>query len=456
METAKSIAAWLVCALSFLGGAHANSVVQESNAAEVAARHRNQVLTQGFLRTDGWDLAGGQLLPEFDTEELRAAAASELASILRADLVGERLPQVEALPASAASADYPVLLREALLGELRRFQRSEPIEATQLSGSQIVHSGEVDGAVEMIIAVPSPDSAREPADVEALFGRWRKTDHSGQFESAALLFEVGDAAERSKSLEWLAAALESQTSSAAVAPLRGAIGPCPASEPWPLSDPFTQGLESVLESGGGLAVLSYFPGHPGGVRSAAASFRSMGLRALADQYERSIPSPLLPLPSGHQRRQATELSALRQRRVLGRPTPMFSAVLSHGGALSLRPGPGRGPDAAQGSSTYRPSANLARAVDVFGADSGSFGTAGAAMELARLLTIWEAPAMAWSCLSASIEAADQISPADVLFIRVLQDALGSPPLSADTKEVLAKKLSADALDPLLFLNSTLR
>lgn len=457
MRPAIALATGLVCLGFVSDGAWARSAPQATPAAEVSARYRNQILSEGFLRADGWDLAGGRLVPDFDSEEFWAVAADELAVALRAALVEQRLPQVGAVPESVAGEGHPTLLTDTLLVELQAFHRAEAVPSNPLIGSQVVYQGGAGGAVEMIVAAPSPVSASDPVDVDGLFERWRLADHSGRFESAAVLYEVGDSGDRQRSLPWIASALERQTSSASVAPLRSEVELFPGGELWPLKSPFLQGMDSILQSGGGLAILSFFPGHPEGIRSAATGFRSMGLPALADRYEDAIRAPILPIPAEHKGRLAEELTALQGRRAMGSPSPFLLAVLRNGGAVRLRSRAGAALPAEAGDSVGpRPSVSLARALDAFSSDEESFGTEAAAMDLARQMTIWEAPAMAWSFLSASIEAREWITAADVFFVRVLQDSLGGPALSAKAKEQLAQKLGAASPDPLAFLNATLR
>ena len=448
--TRSVLKAWLaVCALALPGVAPAGTLQEEVSAAEAAERFHHEVMTKGFVRAQGWDLAGGRLAPEFDDPDFVEAAYRELADLLRASLADARRPGVEALPESVGDVACAALL----LDELRSFQRGEGSKVA-LTGSQIVHSEEIDGAVEMIVAAPSPEEPIEPVDSEAVLKRWRAADHSGRFEAAAALHEMGTDAEQEKALGWIIELLAPQASEAAVAPLRGASESGAPLQRWPQRNPFTAGLASVLESGGGLAVLGTFPGHPAGIRSAAAFFRGMELERLASRYEQSIPVPALPVSAAIQERQRAEVAALGRVRAMGSPSVFLSAVLAHGGELPLRSGSKTPMD---GSYFVGPAIGLASALDDFGGLSDErYGSAELAFFIARQLTLWEAPAMAWSFLSASIQARSEISLSDLILIHTLQRALDAPALTEAAKAELASKLNESVPEPLASVEAHVR
>ena len=450
--TRSVITAWLaVCALALPGVAPAGTLQEEVSAAEAAELYHHEVMTKGFVRAKGWDLAGGRIVPEFDDPEFIDMAFSELSTSLRGAIRMARGPQVDSLPRSVEDVSCPALL----LGELRHFhQRNVVLEAMVIAGSQIVYSDEVDGAVEMIVAAPSPEEPTEPADAEAILKRWRAADHSARFEAAAALFEIGSDAEQEKALGWIIQLLAPQASEAAVAPLRGASESGAPLQRWPQRNPFTAGLASVLESGGGLAVLGTFPGHPAGIRSAAAFFRGMELERLASRYEQAIPVPALPVSAAIQERQRAEIAALGRVRAMGSPSVFLSAVLAHGGELPLRSGSKTPMD---GSYFVGPAIGLASALDDFGGLSDErYGSAELAFFIARQLTLWEAPAMAWSFLSASIQARSEISLSDLILIHTLQRALDAPALTKAAKAELASKLNESVPEPLASVEAHVR
>ena len=448
--TRSVLKAWLaVCALALPGVAPAGTLQEEVTAAEAAELFHHEVMTKGFVRAKGWDLAGGRIEPEFDDPDLVQFSFDELATLLRGSLAEARRPLVEALPESVGDVACAALL----LDELRSFQRGEA-STVALAGSQIVHSEEIDGAVEMIVAVPSPEEPVEPVDAEAVLKRWRAADHAGRFEAAAALYEVGNDAEQKRALGWLIELLAPQTSAAAVAPLQGASESGAPLQRWPQRNPFAAGLDAVLESGGGLAVLGTFPGHPAGIRSAAVGFRTMSLERLASRYEQAIPVPALPVSAAIQERQRAEVAALGRVRAMGSPSVFLSAVLAHGGELPLRSGSKTPMD---GSYFVGPAIGLASALDDFGGLSDEqYGSAELAFFIARQLTLWEAPAMAWSFLSASIQARSEISLSDLILIHTLQRALDAPALTEAAKAELASKLNESVPEPLASVEAHVR
>ena len=443
--------AWLtVCALALAELAPARSSQRDITASKAAELHHHEVMAKGLVRTMGWDLAGGRITPEIDDPEFVDVAYSQLSLRLHSALGEARRPRVEALPESVGDVSCPDLL----LGELRLFQRNDALEGILIAGTRVVHSAEVDGAVELIVAAPSPEGPIGSPDVEAILKQWRAADHSGRFEAAAVLFEVGSEAEREKAQRWIIELLARRISEAAVAPLRGASEPDSPLPRWPQRSPFVMGLDSVLESGGGLAVLGSFPGHPGGIRSAAAGFRQIGLERLASWYEQAIPAPALPVSAAIQDRQRREAARLRRIRAMGSSSVFLSAVLAHGGEVRLSAGlrlpMNEGLD-------LGPALGLASALDDFGRPSGeSYGSAERAFDIARQLTLWEAPAMAWSFLSASIQARSEISLSDLILIHTLQRTLAAPALTKEAKTELAAKLNESVPEPLACVEAHVR
>lgn len=449
--TRSVLKAWLaVCALALPGVAPAGTLQEEVSAAEAAELFHHEVMTKGFVRAKGWDLAGGRITPEFDSPEFVDMAFDELSDSLRGAIRMARGPQVDALPNSVGDVSCSALL----LSELRHFhQRNVVLEAMVIAGSQVVYSDVVDGAVEMIVAAPSPEEPTEPADAEAILKRWRAADHSARFEAAAALFEMGSDAEQEKALGWIIQLLALQASEAAVTPLRGASESGVPLQRWPQRSPFAAGLDAVLESGAGLAVLGTFPGHPAGIRSAAVGFRAMGLERLASRYEQAIPVPALPVSEAIQERQRAEVAALGRVRAMGSPSVFLSAVLAHGGEVRLSAG-SRPP--MNEEKWLGPALGLASALDEFGGLPEYYGSAERAFDIARQLTLWEAPAMAWSFLSASIQARSEISLSDLILIHTLQRALDAPALTEAAKAELATKLNGSVPEPLASVEAHVR
>ena len=110
-----------------------------------------------------------------------------------------------------------------------------------------------------------------------------------------------------------------------------------------------------------------------------------------------------------------------------------------------------------GSYFVGPAIGLASALDDFGGLSDEqYGSAELAFFIARQLTLWEAPAMAWSFLSASIQARSEISLSDLILIHALQRALDAPALTEAAKAELASKLNKSVPEPLASVEAHVR
>ena len=84
-------------------------------AARAAELFHHEVMTKGFVRAKGWDLAGGRIEAEFDDPDLVQFSFDELATLLEGSLAEARRPLVEALPESVGDVACAALLLDELV-----------------------------------------------------------------------------------------------------------------------------------------------------------------------------------------------------------------------------------------------------------------------------------------------------------------------------------------------------